>query len=146
MVLDIATTSATIKAIASVAKGAGNIQLYNDIITLQGTILEQQAAAVALLEENATLRRELAELRERQRRRSEMRFEDNVYWRGDSGQKREGPFCPKCLDGSEKDVPLADRRDDHWWRCAVCASIFEKPGPAQGHNAVEDYDPHRRFR
>ena len=142
---DITVAAATIKAIAAVAKGAGNIQLYNDIITLQGAILEQQSAAVALHEENAALRRELHDFKEQQRLQAELSFEQNVYWRGASGTPRDGPYCPKCLGTSVRAVRMADRADDHWWRCSVCDTSVAKPGPDPQQFARSDYHPHNRL-
>lgn len=140
--MDLSATIATIKAIAGVAKAANNIQLYNDIIALQGNVLEQINENATLVAENAELRQQLTELRERQRTRSAMRFEQNVYWQAMDGASRVGPFCPKCLDGGEKAVRMTDRVDDHWWRCPVCDVTVEKPGLDPRANAVADWDPH----
>lgn len=58
-----------------------------------------QVECANLAEENARLRQELMDLREKTRARQEMEFRDNVYWRLSEDARKEGPFCPKCLDG-----------------------------------------------
>ena len=139
---DLAVASTTIKAIAGVARDAGNIQLYNEIIALQGTLLELIAQNAALIEANANIRIELADLRTKQREREQMQFESNVYWRVADAAPREGPFCPKCLDGNHKSVRLMERNDDHCWRCNVCDTAIVKPGPSPyALQQRREYDP-----
>jgi hypothetical protein len=52
---DLSVTFATIKAIAGVAKEAGKIELYNDTINLQQTIMEAIAHNTELLQANNKL-------------------------------------------------------------------------------------------
>jgi hypothetical protein len=100
------------------------------------------------VEENARLTHEVVGLRDRvatlereKEQRAQMVFDKNVYWR-EGGTNRDGPYCPKCLDGNDKASRLADRSDDHWWRCPVCGLSIEKPGPAPFRGNVQsDYDP-----
>ena len=85
---------------------------------LKNAELKQKLAAVQvesakLAEENARLRQELIDLREQAQTRQEMEYHDNVYWRQFAEGEREGPFCPKCLDGERKKARMSDRRDDH---------------------------------
>jgi hypothetical protein len=74
----------------------------------------------------------------------EMRFRNNVYWRylDEDGLNIEGPFCPKCLDGDRKEIRLAQRSDDRFWRCPVCHTSVEKPGQRPTPSFAEaDFDP-----
>jgi len=139
--IEIATTVATIRAIAGVAKAAGKIDLYSEILDLQGTLFELSAQNAALLQENLEIRREFAELKQKVQDREQMTAESNVYWRTANDGRRDGPFCPTCLDGSEKAVRLIERTDDHWWRCPVCDKIVQKPGrDPDSRPARTDYD------
>jgi len=94
---------------------------------LKQKIANVQVECAKLAEENAHLRQELLEFREQKKVRQNMEFVESVYWRANDG-KREGPFCPKCLDGNERSSRMADRHDDHCWRCAVCGYAIQKPG------------------
>ncbi len=151
--VDIGTTIATIKAIAGVAKAAGQIELYNQVINLQQTILELIGDNTRAVQENSQLTRELGDVRDKVAslealllQRGEMVFQENVYWRVLSGSTRDGPFCPACLDGNGKAARLINRSDDHWWRCPVCESTVEKPGsdPAPVGKVLHDWDPLRQ--
>jgi hypothetical protein len=150
-VIDISTTIATIKAIAGIARDAGKIDPYNDIINLQQALLEVIADNTKKVDENARLTREMISLRdslavlEKQvAHRMEMAFDNNVYWRAGASRAEAGPFCPKCLDGSQRATRMLDRSDDHWWRCLVYEAIVEKPGPARGSSRSQsDWDPLR---
>jgi len=106
MAVDLGLTIATIKAIAGVAKAAGKIDLYNDIIGLQQTILELIADNTKSVEDNARLTREVVALRDKVASlettlatREEMVFRSEAYWHVRVGRPDEGPFCPKCYDG-----------------------------------------------
>ena len=94
---------------------------------LKHKLADVQVECAKLAEENARLRQDLTELRERTQTRDQMRHEHNVYWR-ESGEKREGPYCPKCLDGAEKAARMSERPDDSYWRCPVCNHAAAKPG------------------
>lgn len=95
---------------------------------LKQRLADVQMEGARLAEENARLRQELIELREQLRTRQEMQYQDNVYWRQSGQGSREGPFCPKCLDGDGKPARMSDRADDDFWRCPVCSYIIMKPG------------------
>jgi len=125
--VDITTTLATVKAIAGVAKEAGKIALYNDIISLQSTIMEMIADNTQTVQENAKLTRENVDLRDRvselERQlttRDEMEFRKDAYWRVREGKPDEGPFCQKCFDGQGKISWMTDRGNG-FTCCAVCS-------------------------
>jgi hypothetical protein len=80
-----------------------------------------------LAEENARLREELIALRQRAELRASMKYRDNVYWQEPEGGAVEGPFCPKCFDGSARAARMADRAQQEYWRCPVCDLIVDKP-------------------
>ena len=64
---------------------------------------------------------ELKKLREEHKARG-MVFEAPVYWKV-SGDKKEGPFCQVCWDGSQKAVHL-HVEPDKGWGCKVCGNHF----------------------
>jgi DNA repair exonuclease SbcCD ATPase subunit len=87
-----------------------------------------QMECVKLAEDNANLRQELIELREKQKTRQDMEHRDNAYWRRLEGDKYEGPYCPKCLDGENKAARMSARDGDNYWRCPVCDLPILRPG------------------
>jgi hypothetical protein len=108
---------------------------------LKQSLATVQVECAKLAEENARLRQELVDLRERAEIRRTMTYAGNVYWREVDGH-REGPFCPKCLDGDNKAARMAERADDRYWRCAVCAYSSEIPGQAPRQTrAITRFDP-----
>ena len=92
---------------------------------LKQKLADVQMEGAKLAEENARLRQELIDLRQQVQTRQEMIFRDNVYWRHQSDDKIEGPFCPKCLDGEGKSSRMTDLADNYW-RCPVCSFAIEK--------------------
>ena len=112
---------------------------------LRDAELKQRLAALQvecakLAEENAKLRQELLDLRVQVQTRQEMQYQDNAYWRRVGGTI-EGPFCPKCLDGSSKVARMSDYADFHAWICPVCNCSIQKPGGRQEVEAETDFDP-----
>ena len=97
-------------------------------VDLKSKLADVKMACVDLAEENVRLREERNDLREQLRRRTEMKFDQNVYWQEGPDGKRDGPFCPGCRDGQGKTARMAERPDDHYWRCTVCTKTVEKPG------------------
>ena len=115
----------------------GWYEALKDVLTvadrLRDAELKQRLAAVQvecanLAEDNARMRQELVEMRQQVQTRQEMKWRENVYWRELDGGNTEGPFCPKCLDGSGKASRMAERSEDTFWRCPVCLTAVKRPG------------------
>jgi hypothetical protein len=110
---------------------------------LRDAELKQKLATVQmecanLAEENARLRHDLLALREQTQVRQDMAYQDNVYWRRLAGKQPDGPFCPKCLDGSDKVARMTVEHEDHCWRCHVCGNAVIKPGQGSRQSVVDD--------
>ena len=108
---------------------------------LKQRLADVQMECAKLAEGNARLRQELTEVREHAQARQEMQYRDNVYWRQAGQGKREGPFCPKCLDGDGKAARMSDRADDQCWRCPVCSYVIVKSGRSPYPEVVTEFDP-----
>jgi hypothetical protein len=114
---------------------------------LKQKLADVQLECVKLAEDNARLRQESLDFREQLKTRQQMEFQRNVYWRRVENGKLEGPYCPKCLDGAKKSARMEDRPDDHFWRCPVCGTVIQKPGPdPYAQTVVDDYNPLTRCR
>ncbi len=110
----------TAKSIGATLKKIGNIELYQQILDLQAQALE-------LLEENAALKREVQVLKEKAALAGSLRFEHNALWRAAAENKWEGPLCSKCWDADEKLVHLHELREEPGaFLCPACRSTVVK--------------------
>jgi len=91
-------------------------------------LADVQVECAKLAEDNAQLRQEVIELREKVQTRQKMEFRYDVYWSRLPEGEHEGPYCPKCLDGDGKASRMGNRQDDRFWRCRVCGTNIEKQG------------------
>lgn len=101
-----------------------------DGITASQLILELEAMALDLRNENERLREQVARLEARVELADNMTFDGTYYWRGE-GDTRDGPFCQKCLDGEHrairlqyKDKTVSDYKSA-WYECHNCQSKIE---------------------
>lgn len=112
----------TAKDVVELVQKADNIDLMRKVLQLQQEAMEQQEAIHRLTEELRDARAKLAQ-------REAMSWDHNVYWRGD-GKGREGPFCPKCLDGEERIARMANLEADIYgfvWKCPCCNHQVSMP-------------------
>jgi hypothetical protein len=85
-----------------------------------------QVECANLATENANLRGELMAFREQAHQRDEMAYRSDVYWRRNTAPP-EGPYCPRCLDGTNRVARMTMDGDDHCWRCHTCGHAVIKP-------------------
>ena len=88
-----------IKEVVSLIQKTGNIDSVRQI-------LDVQKEALDLLEQKGELQKRVSELEELIAIRSEVRFENGAYYRNREDGSREGPFCSRCLDVTDKLVML----------------------------------------
>lgn len=84
------------KEVVALVQKLDNIELLQKIISLQNE-------ALALLEENSTLRRERDEVSAKLSEIGDLEFRDSAYYDDDSG---DGPFCSSCVDVKRQRVRL----------------------------------------
>jgi hypothetical protein len=105
-------------------KDAVKIAQQADNLELLKTLLDSQAGALALQEENAGLRRECEALREQIKIKEKLIPFGNAYW-----TDKDGPFCTGCWDNNGKLIRLLLRlAPTH--NCPVCGSqpdVTERP-------------------
>ena len=90
-----------VKAVAKTVQQIDNVELYRQI-------LELQAEALELVEENNNLRHELAQLQERTGLSAELLVDQDCYWTSEDGET-DGPFCTNCWDLGKGLIRM--------WRC-----------------------------
>jgi RNase P subunit RPR2 len=93
------------------------------------------------LKENATLKERVRTLEAEKRARMAMQYDDKeeVYWRCQDPEHKDGPFCKNCYESAGKDVRLVDgpRRGTHLrWYCTACngqygALVIRPPQPPE---------------
>lgn len=98
----------TIGTVIKLAGSAKNMEMVNAALELQQKVNDVQMAMSNLIDENHTLKQQVRELETRAKLESELRFEQNVYWRyRDGAEKPETtPYCPRCWDYEKKLVHL----------------------------------------
>jgi len=79
-----------IKSIAKTIQQVDNIELYQKILNVEAEALE-------VIEDNSKLRDENRELKEKLKIKENLKYENNAYWL-ESESKKDGPFCSCCWD------------------------------------------------
>lgn len=105
---------------------------YKDIVELlkkgatveaQEQIMALREGALALQEDNFSLREKVKTLEESLRIKGQLTFDGSSYWLSEAG-KSDGPFCQHCYDTSGKLVRLQDWGDR--WLCFSCKNLHDK--------------------
>jgi hypothetical protein len=100
-----------LKSVAQVLQEAGKIEQYRQILDAQKELLQMQKKIQDIETEKADLLRKL-EIR------SDIFFENNVYWRKMGGDKKEGPYCSRCWDEKGKLIHMHNDGDSFF--CPAC--------------------------
>ncbi len=101
-----------IKGLASAAKEAGKLELYEKALDLQQQVQE-------LYEENRASRQRIGELEAQLRFAQSVRFERNAYWVGEGYAEHHGPYGPRCFDDEKKGIRMI-RMDHGYAQCPKC--------------------------
>jgi len=102
------------KVLASAAKEAGKLDLYEKALDLQ-----QQAQE--LFEENRELKERVRELEERMTFGASLRYERNAYWSRPDYSEESGPYCVRCYDDERKGMRMI-RVTDGYAQCPKCST------------------------
>lgn len=106
-----------IKSVARDIQKIGNIELYQQLISIQEKILEILDKDLELKEENLRLNT-AADLSSR------LEFRNYVYWLATDKPGEKGPYCPKCRDANGKLVHFIEAIDPGNMKCPVCHLIM----------------------
>ncbi|NMO97465.1 hypothetical protein [Paenibacillus lemnae] len=110
-----------IKVIGATLMKAGNIELYKQL-------LDYQADAQKLIDENMKLKEENRVLKEKLMIQSELEFRNNQYFRIKDGIKL-GPYCTRCWDAESKLINL-HQSNDGYSDCPSCkVSVVNNQAP-----------------
>lgn len=99
------------KSLAKTIQQMDNIELYKKILDIQ-------AEAMDLIEENKNLKQVNEKLRDELKIKEKLEFENNLYWLKENDNERIGPFCTRCWD-KEHILMRLHKKDDGWGRIYV---------------------------
>ncbi len=122
----------SLKELGGILTKAGKIDLYREILALQDIQQSDIAEKARLARENDTLSLRLRELDNelgRLQRRRAMTFVDGAYWVIEGESRKDGPFCPKCLDGAgHLEMRMTDRNNGFLVCVSGCRYSAAIPG------------------
>jgi regulator of replication initiation timing len=102
-----------VKSVATTIQKIDNIDLYRQILNLQGEILK-------LVEENNDLRGQISSLKEKFAIREQLIFEKNAYWLPSERGHKTGPLCSNCWDVRRNVVRMHFSADTGYGECPTC--------------------------
>ncbi len=107
-------------------KELGKIEMLDQVLDLQGTLLEIQQRQSELMaeldrmkEENRTLKAELLSV-------GELEFNGRVYMRHTPGRVGAELFCQVCFDKDRKLIRVQTTEDGQYWRCLACQTTVRQ--------------------
>lgn len=112
----------TTTEMAKLVKKLGDIELYNQIISLQGQIMELMSENMNLKDQIRSLNEQLARVHDRTELRKKLEFAQDVggyFILGEDNQK-DGPYCQVCWDVDEKLVCLQEGATAGYFSCYYC--------------------------
>jgi hypothetical protein len=107
-----------VKSLAKTVQQIDNVSLYRQILDLQGEILE-------LVEENRSLKQQIAGLQESARIRGQLIVRDDCYWLPQEGGAEDGPFCTNCWDVRQNLVRMWKSGNPDYSTCPNCAKAIK---------------------
>lgn len=145
--IDIATALASLKAARDVAANYSDLPLKSALLDAYEQMLAVREEALVVQEELHKARRRILELEDQLTAKLEdprvgLTFDRGVWWASDSRAHSElGPFCPTCLDATDKRRLLArNGATNAYASCRHCKGNFEawpedrEPPPPPAHS------------
>lgn len=104
------------KELASLIKKVGDIEMYRQIVELEGEIIELTRTNRSLEESNSSLQKQL-------QLRSKMLFKQPFYFQEDD----EVPFCPLCWEKEQQTIHLGSipPQNPSTYVCTACGLRYE---------------------
>ena len=122
-----------IKSIGKTIQQLDNIELYQKI-------LDVQAQALEIMEQDSKLRDENKDLREKLEIKGSLKYRNNAYW-----IENDGPYCTRCWDAEKKPIRLHPDGNPAYFHCPNCKaeSVLVKPELDFRPQVIEpDIDPY----
>ena len=108
-----------VKEVAKLIKDMGNMELYKQILDLQGEIME-------LTQENRDLQKNLQEIQDKLSQVDKMTFRSPFYY----AEGDDVPYCPRCWEADKKAVhfhePIQGGSGPYYY-CPECKNQITHP-------------------
>ncbi len=121
-----------LKTAVGLAKKIGSIELQQKLIDVQGEALD-------LIDENRTLREQVAALAGELKTKKSLQFRNNFCWATTDDGHEEGPLCSHCYDSGKKLIHLHSIDNGQAFGCPACGLVRMRDG------ALADVPVVRRF-
>jgi len=102
-----------VKSVVGTIQKIDNIELYKQILDLQAEIMK-------LVEENSSLKGEIASLKDKFAVREQLIFAKNAYWLPAEGGRKTGPLCTNCWDVRRQVVRMHFDKETGYGQCPTC--------------------------
>lgn len=122
----------SIKTAGALAKQIGSIEVQQRLIDLQ-------VEALDLIDENRTLKEQVATLEGELNTKKSLQFRNTFYWATTDDGGEEGPFCSHCYDSGGKLIRLHPINNGQQFGCPACGLVRRSDG------SLADYPVVRRF-
>lgn len=133
--IEVGAAIGTLKALTGFIRDSGKIELTQQVIELQQTLLALLAENAEAVGRNMELTKELDRLKQVLEKREAFEFDRNAYWRVE-GDSRDGPFCSRCFDADSKAVRLTENTTNRGV-CPNCKNRVMLDGPHDPKPAVQ---------
>jgi len=118
------------KDIAQLIKKYNDAGLYQKIVDLRDEIFE-------LRNENLNLKEKIKNLEQDQNIQDKLSWEPPYYFLK-IDDKKDGPYCQKCLDDNKKLIRLQDLKNGYW-SCSVCKNSVADSSYQPQNSCVTEY-------
>ena len=128
--MDILTALGALTTAIKATKLAGDAVIQAATADLALAAARAKSELAEQLQRNARLEAENRALTEQLALQQDMAFEENVCWRKLPDGSRDGPFCPRCLDGKGKAAHMGAQRGPYitdYYACTVCDYRADDP-------------------
>jgi hypothetical protein len=128
--MSIADTTSAIKNMWDLFSDANEIANKSENLDLQRKLNQLQQQIILLERQLIDKDRVLLEYERKEYQKQNLTFQDNLYWKIDEQDNKEGPFCPKCKDGDQKEARMTT--SEYLYICPVCRHAHrhtEQPKP-----------------
>lgn len=124
-----------LKSVAKVLQEAGKIEQYQQILSVQEKLLEQQKHIYELETDNR-------ELKEKLKTQESLTYRNNAYWRG--MENPDGPFCSRCWDVEKNMVRIKQAGNPAFHTCPECKTTVQtNPSYSPPYRRIDNYDSTR---
>jgi ribosomal protein L37AE/L43A len=113
-----------IERVSKLVKGSTNLEAQEAVLQLREALLSVKEENLALKQENFGLTEKIGVFKNLAALKTELKFEDPVYYRIVSSGQNEGPYCAHCY-GKQDKLTLLSTVEEGLWKCSVCKDEFE---------------------